>query len=320
MAGDDQYPGAEDTTLTVSAPGVLDNDSDPDGEALTAILVSDATSGSVTLNASGSFTYLPASDFHGTDSFTYKAHDGTSDSNVATVTITVSPVNDAPVADNQSVMTDEDVSVAITLTGSDIDGDGLTYQIIGGPAHGSLSGTVPHLTYTPAAGFTGADSFSFEVYDGNLHSASATVSITVNAVNNAPTAYDDSYSLDQDTMLSVPALGVVTNDSDPDGDELTAVVEVDPSHGVLTLNSDGSFDYMPHAGFFGADSFTYRAYDGTVAGNEATVTLAVNEVSTGPNLAHGVVANVGSSWQTVVLSSSYDSMVVVATHPRTRIR
>src|SRR5207249_1942010 len=112
----------------------------------------------VTLNANGSFTYTPAANYNGADSFTYKANDGTLNSNVATVTITVTSVNDPPVANAQSVTTNQDTAKAISLTASDVDGDPLTYAVVAAPTHGALSGVAPNLTYTPSAGYFGPDS------------------------------------------------------------------------------------------------------------------------------------------------------------------
>jgi hypothetical protein len=106
----------------------------------------------------------------------------------ASATITILAVNDAPVADAQNVTTAEDTAKAITLAGSDADGDSLTYVVVTPPAHGTLSGTAPNLTYTPSGNYNGPDSFTFQVNDGTEDSATATVSITVSAVNDAPVA------------------------------------------------------------------------------------------------------------------------------------
>src|SRR5207253_2959361 len=109
-------------------------------------------------------------------------NDGTTDSNVATVSITVNHVNHAPVANDQMVSTNQDTAKAITLSATDADSDGLTYTVVSGPAHGTLSGMAPNLTYTPNAGYFGPDSFTFKANDGTVDSNTATVSITVNHV------------------------------------------------------------------------------------------------------------------------------------------
>jgi VCBS repeat-containing protein len=156
-AGDDSYTTDEDMLLSVTTPGILGNDTDADTDTLTAVLVGDVSHGTLILNGDGSFSYTPDADFNGADSFTYKANDGLADSNIATVTITVNAVNDPPVAEDQPVTTDEDVPVTVTLTASDVDGDGLTFIVVTGPSNGTLSGAAPNLTYTPNADFNGAD-------------------------------------------------------------------------------------------------------------------------------------------------------------------
>src|SRR5439155_515468 len=235
-----------DTQLTVSAPGVLANDSDVDGDALSAVLVSNPTHGTLTLNGDGSFTYMPALNFNGIDSFTYKASDGQAQSGVATVTITVTPVNDAPVAANDdSYTTPEDTQLTVIAPGvlandTDVDGDALSAVLVNGPSHGTLTLNADgSLVYMPALNF-----------NGNRKSVAETVTITVTPVNDAPVAAnDDSYTTPEDTQLTVIAPGVLANDTDVDGDALSAVLVNGPSHGTLTLNADGSLVYMPALNF-----------------------------------------------------------------------
>jgi len=188
VATDDAYSTDEDVTMNIAAAGVLTNDVDIDSTVITAIKVTDPAHGTLSLNADGSFVYTPSTNWNGVDTFTYKANDGALDSNIATVTITVIPVNDAPVADTQSVITDEDTTKVITLTGMDLDGDSLTYSVVDNPLHGSLTGSGSSLTYTPQANFIGADSFTFKVNDGQLDSSPATIAITVSASPVAPLA------------------------------------------------------------------------------------------------------------------------------------
>ena len=221
VAAGDAYGTAEDTVLTVPAPGVLGNDSDPDGDPLTAVLVTGPSHGSLTLNANGSFSYTPAANFAGADSFSYRASDGTLTSNVATVTLSVTAVNDAPVAAGDAYSTAEDTVLTVPAPGvlgndSDPDGDPLTAVLVTGPSHGSLTlNANGSFSYTPAADFAGADSFSYRASDGTLTSNVATVTLTVTAVNDAPVAAGDAYSTAEDTVLTVPAPGVLGNDSRP---------------------------------------------------------------------------------------------------------
>ena len=288
VANDDAYSTDEDTTLNVAAPGVLGNDSDADGDPLTAVLDTGPGNGTLTLNADGSFTYTPDSDFNGIDSFIYYANDGSADSNTATVTITVDAVNDPPVATDDAYATDEDTTLNIAAPGmlgndSDPDGDPLTVVVVTVPQHGSGSiGSDGSLNYMPDANFSGSDTFSYKASDGTAESNISTVTITVNPINDPPVAVDDAYSTDEDTPLNVAAPGVLDNDSDPEGDTLSAIKVTDTSHGTLTFNSDGSFDYTPDADFSGPDSFTYKANDGIADSNLATVTITVNPVNDPP--------------------------------------
>src|SRR6185437_11678204 len=284
----DSYSTNEDTTLTVAAAGVLSNDTDVDGDTLTAVKVTDPTHGVLTLNSNGSLSYVPAANYHGADSFTYKANDGTVDSNTVTVSLTVNSVNDAPVAVADSYSTNEDTTLTVAAAGvlsndTDVDGDTLTAVKVTDPTHGVLTlNTNGSFTYTPAANYHGPDSFTYKANDGTVDSNTVTVSITVNSVNDAPVAVADSYSTNEDTTLTVAAAGVLSNDTDVDGDALTAVKVTDPTHGVLTLNSNGSLSYVPAANYHGADSFTYKANDGTADSNTVTVTITVNGVNDAP--------------------------------------
>jgi hypothetical protein len=183
--------------------------------------------------------------------------------------------NALPVADDQSVTTTENMAVALTLTATDAEGDVLTYSVLTEPAHGTLSGTAPDLNYTPGASYSGSDSFTFKATDGTGDSNAATVTLTINPVNRPPAATNDGYSTGKDTPLPVAQPGVLSNDSDVDGDPLTAVLVSGPAHGTLTLNANGSFTYTPTTGYIGADSFTYKANDGTANSNVATVNLTV---------------------------------------------
>ncbi|MGA7614707.1 MAG: Ig-like domain-containing protein [Thermoanaerobaculia bacterium] len=290
VAGDDSYTTAEDTPMVVAAPGVLGNDSDVESDPLTAVLVTSPAHGSLTLNPDGSFSYTPALNYNGPDSFTYEANDGTSNSNVATVSITVTAVNDAPVAVDDSYSTNEDTPLnvlaasGVLANDTDVDGDPLTAILVAGPSNGGLTLNADgSFSYTPNANYNGSDSFTYKANDGSLDSNVATVTITINAVNDPPVATGDSYTTTEDTPLNVvAATGVLANDTDPESDPLTAVLVSAPSNGTLTLNADGSFTYTPSANFNGSDSFTYKANDGTSDSNVATVAINVTAVNDPP--------------------------------------
>ena len=175
VAADDAYATNEDSALTVAAPGVLGNDSDPTGQPLTAVGVAHPTHGTLDLNADGSFSYVPDADFSGTDSFAYQANDGFGNSNIATVTITVTEVA-SPFAANDTDTTREDQAVsrpAPGVLGNDTDpgGGALTAALVSGPAHGSLTLNADgSFTYTPAINFYGVDSFTYTASNGSLES------------------------------------------------------------------------------------------------------------------------------------------------------
>src|SRR5207249_1819007 len=218
----------------------------------------------------------PADNYNGPDSFTFKANDGTVDSAIATVAVTVTPVNDAPVATAQSVTTNQDTAKAISLTASDVDGDTLTYVVVTAPTHGTLSGTAPNLTYTPAAGYFGSDSFTFKANDGTVDSAAATVSITVVHVNHAPVANGQTVTTAEDT-----AKAIVLTATDADGDALTFSLVAGPLHGALSGVAP-NITYTPAANYNGPDSFTYKANDGALNSNAATVAITVAAVNDAP--------------------------------------
>ena len=161
--------------------------SDVDGDALAFSIVTAPAHGTLS-GAGGSRIYTPAANYHGPDSFTFQVNDGQLDSPPAAVSITIFPVNDAPVAHAQARSVNEDGALPITLTGSDVDGDSITFAVLTTPAHGTLNGAGGSRIYTPAANYHGPDSFTFQVNDGQLDSTPATVSITVVSVNDPPVA------------------------------------------------------------------------------------------------------------------------------------
>ena len=243
---------------------------------MTTRLTSEPAHGTVVFNSDGSFVYTPATGFQGTDSFTYVANDGLIDSAAATVTLTVTRINSAPVAVDDIFSVNEDTLLSVALPGvlgndTDADGDVLSVVKVQGPVHGTLVlNSHGSFDYTPSLNFRGIDTFTYLVNDGSLNSNIATVSITVINTNRAPVAVDDTYSTSEDTALSIALPGVLGNDTDADADPMTALKVAGPAHGALTLNSDGTFLYTPPANFNGTDSFTYVANDASVDSNVAT--------------------------------------------------
>jgi VCBS repeat-containing protein len=238
----------------------------------------------------------------------------------------VSAVNDAPVANDTSVATNESTAVTISLSAADIDSAGLSFGLVAGPSNGTLGGIsaanctpsgsgsvcTATVTYTPAASFNGNDTFAFKANDADLDSNVATVGITVNAVNDPPIANNDAYSIAENMPLNIGAPGVLGNDTDVDDAQntLTAVLVSGPARaGSFSLNPDGSFSYVPTASFSGTDIFTYIAQDPHGAqSNVATVAIAINPVNDAP-LANNATAttNSGTAVNITLSASDIDS-------------
>src|SRR5205823_239662 len=198
----ESYATAEDTALTVNtAAGLLTHASDIDGDLLSAVLVSGPSHGTLTLNSNGSFTYTPSANYNGSDSFVYQVNDGTADSNLATVSLTITAVNDAPLATAESYTTAEigrascRETAGLLAHATDIDGDPLTAVLVSGPAYGTRKRSkFSCFIYRSSANYNGSDSFVYQVNDGSADSNLATVSLTITAVNDAPLATAESYT------------------------------------------------------------------------------------------------------------------------------
>ncbi len=276
LAQDDSATTQEETLVSVS---VLSNDSDPDGDFLTVETVGAPAHGSV-INSGTEVSYIPDPGFNGVDTFTYTVSDGNGGSDSATVTISVAAVNDPPEVQDDSGATDEEVPVTIAVLSndSDPDGDPLVIQSVTQPEHGSVINNGTDVTYSPDPGFSGIDTFTYTVSDGNGASGSASVTIVVAAVNDPPVAQDDSGTTDE----SLPVvIDVLSNDSDPDGDSLSVQSVNQPQHGDV-VNNGGDVTYTPDPGFNGVDTFTYTVSDGHGASDSATVTVAVAAVNDPP--------------------------------------
>ncbi len=282
----DSYPAVEDTLLTITtAAGVLANDSDAEGDTFSAIVATPPTNGTLALNADGSFSYQPTAHFNGTDSFTYQARDNLASPPV-TVTLTVSPVNDLPVALGETYTGDPGVPFVVSpaegVLANDFDVDSgtvLTAQLVTPPASGTLVLNADgSFSLTAATG--GTYTFTYQAKDAGSQSPPATVTVSLNAV---PVTQADAYSLDEDVPLNVTAaLGVLENDRDPESEPLTAQLVSNVQQGTLNLNPNGSFIYTPDLNFQGSDSFTYQANDGTRQSGQVTVTITVNPVNDPP--------------------------------------
>ncbi len=277
-ANDDAATAEEDGSASISVKG---NDSDQEGDALDVTAVTQGTSGSVTLNADDTITYIPNANFHGTDTFTYTVSDGNGGADTATVTVTVTPVNDAPVAADDAALAAEDTPTAIEVKAndSDVDGDSLDVTAV---TQGSGTVTLnadDTITYTPGANFNGTDTFTYTLSDGNGGTDTATVVVTVGGANDAPVANADAAAATEDNPVTV---AVLANDTDLDNDTLDVVSVTQGANGSVAINADETVTYTPNANFNGTDTFTYTVADGNGGADTATVTVTVADVNDAP--------------------------------------
>ena len=269
------------TTFT----SLLSNDVEVDGEdmSISDQAISDAKpqNGTLTLNSDGTFTYLPNVNYYGPDTFTYFSTDTAgNNSESTTVRITVLPVDDVPLANDDIYNFMEDSAYYVNLddgilsNDQDVDGDKLTATLINDVENGTLSlnddGT---FTYKPIANYNGEDKFTYTVSDGKNITEITDVVINIEAVDDRPVAQNDTFFLEVNTVLAVLELdsasegyqsSVLSNDSDVDGDTLTATLFKDVENGTLSLNDDGTFTYEPNADYAGVDGFTYITQDGNI--------------------------------------------------------
>ena len=275
------------TTQDTPVSGIVSG-MDPDGDALTFTKGADVLHGSVVVNSDGTYTYTPAAGYTGTDNFTVNISDGKGGTVTVTVNITVNPVvapgNNPPTGTGDTKTTNQDTPVNGSVSGTDPDGDALTFTKGTDPAHGSVVvNTDGTYTYTPAAGYTGIDNFTIIISDGNGGTATVTVNITVSPVapaNNPPTGTGDVKATEQDTPVS----GAVSG-TDPDGDALTFTKGTDPAHGTVVVNPDGTYTYAPAAGYSGADNFTIIISDGKGGTTTVIVNITVTVKTTTPPVA-----------------------------------
>lgn len=275
-----QAPTAEDVDVTTeedTAVVVTLDASDPDDDDLTYTIEDEPANGTLTGDAPA-LTYTPDDNFAGDDTFTYTASDGIEDSNEATVTVTVTDTNDAPVAEGQDLSTTEDGALNITLTATDPDEDDLTWEIVAEPTNGTLTGTAPALTYTPKADFSGLDTFNFRVNDGTVDSNVAVISIDVVGEDDPPVANDMTLTTDEDVPLDITFDG-----ADPDAATPRFTV-VQPSEGgavTITDAAAGEATFTPTDNYSGVVTFTYTL-TGDGASDDGEVTITVNAIDDKP--------------------------------------
>jgi VCBS repeat-containing protein len=243
VAVNDAFSLDEDNTLTTNAPGVLGNDTDANLDALTASLVTNAANGTVTLNPNGSFSYTPNPNFNGTDTFTYRVSDGILTSNIATVTLTVNAVNDAPVGVNDSFNALQNRAFTInanSLLANDSDIDGDTLQVIG--VSNALNGTVSlagnSITFTPNPGFLGSASFNYTLADGQGGSDDALVNLNINPLTGTSGRDNLTGTNFPDTIIGGPGADNLTGGAEADRFVYNSIVDGGDTITDFTVGSD----------------------------------------------------------------------------------
>jgi len=272
---DDAFLNEDDSVII----HVLDNDTDIDGDTLTILRFTQGLKGRVFL-VGNTLRYTPNANFNGSDYFTYTNQDEFGGSATSTVSITVHPVNDQPLAINDSVSLNEDdhLLIPVLANDTDIDNDTLTLTEFTQGTNGSVTQVENQLRYTPNLNFNGSDQFTYTISDGQGGFSTATVTIGVNLVNDHPIANNDSVTINEDEMILID---VLLNDSDIDENPLTIIDFTEGANGSVILEGN-QLRYTPNVNFNGSDSFTYTISDGFGGSSTATVTITVNPVNDTP--------------------------------------
>jgi large repetitive protein len=288
-------PVAQGTSVATAEDGAIICPilvTDLEGDELTFTIIRAPDHGSLGAFGTAPYTvnYFPSPDFYGTDSFDLQANDGTAIGNVFTITVQVSPVDDEPVALAQTLSVQEDTSLPITLSVTDIDGGPLTWQIVSPALNGTLSGTPPNLTYTPDSNFTGEDRVVFAVGTEGTPTSEATVNIQVLPVNDAPIAIPGSSTTPYNTPVSITLSG-----ADPDSGSLSYSLVSTPANGTLS-GSAPNLIFTPNIGWSGTTSFSFQVSDGELSA-VANVSVTVQSTDAPPTAPSVLTAQVISKSQ-----------------------
>ena len=291
VTGGDSAVTVEDTKVTILASDLLSNDTDADGDTLSLTSVSNPMHGSVLLDGNGDVVFTPDADFNGVGSFDYLVSDGNRGEATQTVTVTVSPEDDAPVVSAPATGSlAEDSALVVTTAellanATDVDGDTLSVSNL------AVTGTDASVTdngdgtwtVSPVGEFNGAVRLSYDVSDGTS-TVAGSLDLTIAAVNDAPAAISDSASTSEDTAVTVLASTLLANDSDIDGDTLSISGVSNAVNGAVALNGDGNVVFTPAADFNGAATFDYTVSDGNGGTATQTVSVDVTAVNDAPNV------------------------------------
>ena len=275
VARDNVLVTDEDTVLAFAAQQLADDDTDVDGDPLTVVGFAPPTHGLLTDNGSDTWTYTPGTDFFGSDAFTYTVTDTHAATATGVVHVTVTPVQDAPVAVDDHALTDEDTPLLVDVLANDfdVDADALSIRTFLQPSCGRVyQHEDGQLAYTPASDYWGSDTFTYEVTDPSGACDTATVYLTVITVNDDPVAADDFVVTERNTLLH---LDLLANDLDVDGDVLRFVSFTSPEHGRLVQEGEAAVSFQSDHDYVGADTFTYTVGDASGGRDTATVYITV---------------------------------------------
>ena len=290
--------------------------SDPDYDPVTCYIVQLPEHGLIT-NTFSEQRYQPNTNYFGHDSFHFYLSDGKLTSETFIMNITIDAVNDQPIVLDQFITTNEDTNKHINLSGSDPDNDPLIFMIDSHPKHGGISGTPPNLIYSPHPNFTGSDMFTFKANDGLMNSELAYCYISVNALNDIPTADDLTFIIKENQSISFTLTG-----QDLDNDPLSYTLKTSPSFGHLTGNLPNII-YSPNPGVNGQEQFSYLVYDGTYYSNEALITIMIQPENDTPNVSNLTVFLIENTPKPITLTGKDKdndpltfSIVIHPTHGR----
>lgn len=290
-AVNDEITVMENRKVTIN---VLKNDIDLDNDKIIIENVTKCSNGTITRNDNDSFTYEPNKGYSGKDKFTYTITDGIGGTSSATVSITITKSNHDPVAVNDKFKVSEDEKLKINILENDYDNDNdsLIIQSITQPSNGTvLKNSNNTLTYKPNVNYNGKDVFTYKINDGHGSTSSATVSITVDPVNDPPEVVDDVIELDEDKEVIIK---VLENDFDVDDDSLEIESITEPSNGSVTINEDNTLTYIPNENYNGEDEFTYIVNDGSDETSTATVFITINPINDAPKAVNDEVKIAGT--------------------------
>ncbi|RYF59012.1 MAG: tandem-95 repeat protein, partial [Comamonadaceae bacterium] len=255
--------------------------SDVDGDTLSYAVTTTAASGTVTIDpATGAYTYTPTANFNGSDTFTVTISDGQGGTVQVPVSVTVNAVNDAPTGTATPAVTNEDQPVNGTVVGADVDGDTLSYAVTTPATNGTVTidPATGAYTYTPTANFNGSDAFAVTISDGQGGTVQVPVSVTVNAVNDAPTGTAAPVTGQEDQPVNGTVVG-----TDVDADTLSYAVTTPATNGAVTVDpATGAYTYTPNANFSGSDTFTVTISDGQGGTVQVPVSVTINAVNDAP--------------------------------------